>query len=293
MTAGGGEGTPCTNDLECLSLFCADPGDGNRRCLTPCRGDDGTCFAGEVCVAAPGGCGGCVEEHIVVGARGLGEGCDDDGDCRSRACHEEVPGLSYCTRACTEDLDCGSADRFHCRDEICIRGAVGAIGDSCVFNGDCFSGTFCAARAGVRWCTTFCSEDQPCPEGFECIDVPDASLCVPSRGVVGDACTADDGCITGVCDVDGGVCTRNCSPESPCSGAFECRLTEDGTEARCVAPFVPPVPELGGGGCSVSRAGHPNDASTGAPHFVALFGAFAFAARRRRRRINFGRRGGG
>ncbi|NIS29592.1 MAG: trypsin-like peptidase domain-containing protein, partial [Actinobacteria bacterium] len=32
---GLGEGAPCTEDLECLSLFCADPGDGNRRCLTP------------------------------------------------------------------------------------------------------------------------------------------------------------------------------------------------------------------------------------------------------------------
>jgi hypothetical protein len=272
-----GEGTACTEDLDCLSLFCSDPGDGNRRCLTPCRGDDGTCFAGEVCAAVAGECGGCVDETIVRGARGLGEGCGEDADCGSGACHDEVPGLSYCTRDCMTDTDCGSAERFHCREGICIRGAVGGIGASCLENGDCVDDTFCSSRSGVSWCTTFCSDDSPCPEGFDCTDVGEASLCVPSRGVVGDDCVADDDCISGVCDAAGGTCTRECSSDSPCPGAYECRRTEDGTAAFCEAPVTPPVSDVGGGGCAVTATGSGPGAPTLA--FVCLM---LWMARRRR-----------
>ncbi|NIS29593.1 MAG: hypothetical protein GWO04_06315, partial [Actinobacteria bacterium] len=107
-----------------------------------------------------------MDASIVRGLRGLGEGCAEAEECGSGVCHAEVPGLSYCTRACTTDVDCGSADRFHCRDGTCIRGAIGGIGDSCVENGDCLGSAFCATRAEISWCTTFCSDDEPCPEGF-------------------------------------------------------------------------------------------------------------------------------
>ncbi len=271
------EGEPCTADLECLSFFCADPGDGNRRCLTPCRGNDGTCYAGEVCAAAAGSCGGCVDEAIVRGLRGLGEGCAEDAECASGACLEDIPGLSYCSAACESDTDCGSATRFHCRDGMCIRGAIGGTGDSCFVNGDCRGELFCASRAGTSWCTTFCSMDNPCPEGFDCTEVRDASLCVPSSGVVGDACTADDDCISGVCDLEAGICSRICGPDAACAGGFECRRTDDGTSAYCVPPTTPPTPRLGGGGCSASGR------ESGLVPVASLL-LFLWGRRRRRRR---------
>ncbi len=267
-----GVDAPCTDDLECASLFCADPGDGRQRCLTPCRGGDGMCLGGEVCAAAMGACGGCVDEHIVVGARGLGEPCDGSDACASGECLSEA-GLSYCSHACTTDSDCGRGDRFHCRDGLCVRGALASIGGGCIENGDCMDDTFCATRTGVSWCTTFCSDENPCPEGFDCTAVGDSSICAPANGVVGDACTVDDDCISGICST-GGVCTQECSSDAPCSGAFECVLSDDGTVAMCTPPPPPPVEP--GGGCSVSR-------SETAPPTV-LFGILIGLALVRRRR---------
>ncbi len=271
--APGGEGADCTEDLECMSLYCADPGDGRTRCLTPCRGGDGACFASEVCAATAGSCGGCVAAEIVRGARGLGEPCDGDDACASGTCFEEA-GLAYCTASCEMDSECGSGDLFHCRDGSCVRGSIAGIGGACVENGDCLDDTFCAGRAGVNWCTTFCSEASPCPDGFDCTDVGDASLRVPVRGVVGDVCVDEADCISGICNEEG-LCTRECGADSPCSGAFECTRSEDGTVATCVAPPPPPIPE---GGCSATGLGTE-------PSLLALFLAmFGLGALRRRSR---------
>jgi V8-like Glu-specific endopeptidase len=268
-----GVGTPCSEDLECSTLFCADPGDGVRRCLTPCRGGDGICLGGEACAAAAGACGGCVDADIVVGSRGLGEPCDGAEACGSGSCLSEA-GISYCSHECATDSDCGSGDRFHCRAGTCIRGALAGIGGGCFENGDCRDDFFCATRRDVSWCTSFCSESSPCPEGFDCTTVGDASICAPSRGVVGDLCATADDCISGICGSDG-ICTRECSSDAPCSGAFECIRTEDGSTAMCVPP-APPVLAEPGGGCSVSR-------STTAPT-TALIGVFLGLALLRRRR---------
>lgn len=268
-----GIGTPCTENLECSSLFCDDPGDGVRRCLTPCRGDDGTCLGGEACAAVAGSCGGCVDAGILVGARGLGEPCDADDACGSGRCLSEA-GLSYCSRECVLDDDCGSGDRFHCRGGSCIRGTLGGIGDGCVENGDCRDETFCASRRDVAWCTTFCSGDNPCPEGFDCTSVGDASVCAPSRGVVGELCVAGGDCISGIC-ADAGMCSRECSPDAPCSGAFECIRSEDGLTATCMPPAAP-VLEPEGGGCSASG-------SSDAPVTALLGMLFGLVLLRRRR----------
>jgi MYXO-CTERM domain-containing protein len=248
----------CTEDLECLSLFCADPGDGRRRCLTPCRGGDGICLGGEACAATIGSCGGCVDADILAAARGLGEPCDTDEACGSGACLSEG-GLSYCTRECATDPDCGSGDRFHCRGGTCVRGPLGGIGDGCIENGDCRDDYFCATRRGVSWCTDFCSADAPCPEGYECTEVGEGtSVCAPARGVVGDVCVDGESCISGLCS-DAGTCTRECSSDAPCSGAFECLRTDDGASAMCTPPASMPTPPPEGG-CSTSGAPAPTGA---------------------------------
>ncbi len=191
-------------------------------------------------------------------------------------CHIEA-GLAYCTRSCETDADCGSPDRFHCRAGTCIRGPIGGIGDSCIVNDDCLGGTFCAARDGVTWCTNFCSEAEPCPDGFDCVSIGEQSVCAPSRGVVGDSCTAPEECISGVCTT-AGFCTRVCGPDNGCPGPFECVRTADGAAAVC----VPPSSESGdgGGGCSAARLS-PSRPSAPLPALALVLGVLVLFRRRR------------
>lgn len=272
-------GSDCTDDLDCISLFCSDPGDGRRRCLTPCRGDEASCFSGEACAALAGSCGGCVDADIIIGRRGLGEPCASGADCASDACHIEA-GLAYCTRGCATDGDCATGDRFHCRvtDGVgaCIRGAIGGVGDRCVANGDCLEGSLCATRGAVSWCTNFCSEAEPCADGFDCTSIGEASICVPSRGVVGDTCATSEDCISGLC-TGAGTCTRECGVDAPCAGPFECVRTADGATAACVAPS-PRSSE--GGGCSTG--GPATDAPAGRlAIWAGLIGLLVWNRRRR------------
>lgn len=240
-------GADCTEDSECLSLFCADPGDGRPRCLTPCRGDAGMCLAGEACAANPGTCGGCVDAAILRAARALGEPCVLDDDCLSGTCLADG-ARSYCTRECEDSNEC--ADGFHCRAGACVSGPRGEIGDPCVDNGDC-EATFCAVQGDRSWCTNFC-HDRECPEGFVCTEASGAELCVPDLALAGESCSADSDCVSEFCTFEGppsedgsGVCSRLCGPDAPCATGLECRRTEDGRDAICLSPVVETE-----GGCS-------------------------------------------
>lgn len=242
-------GDSCEIDSDCASLFCADPGDGNQRCLAPCEGDAGICLAGEACAANPGQCGGCVDDGLLAAPSGLGEACELDEDCRSGSCLDDS-GRLYCTRDCSGPEDCPLG--FHCRQPegeagVCASGPIGDVGDPCVGLGDCLDGTFCATEGDRSWCTRLCVIDE-CPEGFECVPAGGTELCAPDLGLIGDACAADGECLTGVCD-DRGFCTRMCSSDAPCAAGFDCERTGDGTDAVCVEP-TPEVVE-DGGGCHV------------------------------------------
>ncbi len=267
-----GLGTACTFDSQCESLYCADPGDGNMRCLQACRGDAAMCLAGEACAANPGDCGGCVAEEILIADRGIGERCEVSTDCRSGACFEDA-GRRYCSRACAGDPDC--PDAFHCRDSACVAGPRGDIGEPCAGNGDCVMGTFCATRGSQSWCTRVCG-DEECPDGFSCVEAAGTQICAPDLGLLGDACVGNDDCVTDTCATADGesVCTRECSSDAPCAPGFECRRVGGGSSTGvCVAP----AGETDGGGCSVSpRRGAPLGLG-----FIAL-GAVALFLRRRR-----------
>lgn len=267
-------GTPCTTDSECVSLFCDDPGDGNRRCLAPCEGDAAICLAGEACAANPGDCGGCVDETILAAMRGIGESCDDDEICRSGQCFDDN-GRSYCTVDCAMDDDC--PDSFHCREGVCASGPRGDLGDPCVSEGDCLMNTFCATQGERSWCTRLCVVED-CPEGFSCVEAGGTVICAPDGGLVGDSCAADAECLTGLCverGVTGSVCARMCSPETPCSAGFDCERIGDGTESVCVRPLPEVVEE--GGGCSVGVSRRP---SGGRVIWLALL-ALVWIGRRR------------
>ncbi|MBO6933895.1 MAG: S1 family peptidase [Deltaproteobacteria bacterium] len=249
----------CTMATDCASLHCADPGDGVQRCLDPCVGDAGMCLHGEVCVAGPGTCGGCVPEDILSAPRGLGEPCEEDGECQSGSCLAEA-GDSYCTRGCATDDECGSG--YHCRvmedpsSSQCVRGDRSGAGQNCIDNLDCSEGLFCAVRGDDAWCTLFCGTDEDCPAAFSCLSVGEASLCAPDLGIVGSDCTSDEECISDFCqplpDGSRSVCTRFCDSESTCAPGFACVRSADGVNSVCID--TESIPRNDGGGCAVGGA---------------------------------------
>ncbi len=269
-----GNDADCTRSADCVSLFCADPGDGRQRCLTPCRGDAGMCLAGEACAATAGACNGCVPAEIVIGSRSLGEPCRTGDECGSGSCIEDG-GARYCTRECADDGGC--PDGFHCRDAACIRGDREGVGSGCLENADCLDDPedsrdgICASRGeDTRWCTSFCDPDDPaaCPEDFSCVTVGEGvAVCAPDRRLVGESCESAEDCISSLCadGPEGSVCTVRCGSDAPCSPGFECRRTADGTDAVCLAPR--PEATSGGDGCSCSV---PGGAGPGAPWPFAL-----------------------
>lgn len=264
----------CTADTDCISAYCADPGDGRLRCLAPCVGDAGACLAGEVCAAPAGACGGCVGRDLVAGLRGIGEPCDEGTECLSTFCLEDA-GVSYCSRMCEDDGACG--DGFHCRDGSCIRGRREGAGGSCVANGDCVEG-ICAERGDVAWCTSFCSSTAECPSGFDCVDVGGTSICAPALALVGESCVVSEDCAGGLCALStpvGDVCTRLCGPDNACSPGLECVRIDGGRNAVCIPPVPEPVST--GGGCVVTH-----DVSGGRGAAMLLLGIVGVAWLRRR-----------
>ena len=244
-------GASCDEPWECQSLFCEDPGDGNQRCLTPCRGDDGACFSGEACAAGAGVCGGCVDEEILRSTRGLGENCAADGDCYSMQCLDDG-GRRYCTRTCASDTECGLG--YHCRGDVCVGGPRGVTPDPCIDNGDCAVEHFCATRGEDSWCTRFCADDSGCPEGTTCVVVGGgARLCAPTSSLAGTECATDDECISGLCRATGDsttpICTRACGIGAACPTGLECRSVDG--EAFCA---LPSVAGTAGGCCSILGA---------------------------------------
>jgi len=261
------EGANCAADTDCRSLLCVDPGDGRRRCLTPCRAGDGDCYAGEVCLAGAGACGGCVDASLVGGLlHGLGEPCAAPADCASGNCLTDGT-VHYCSVECGSGCPTG----FHCRAGSCARGALGGLGDVCVSSEDCNGSTTCATQGSRSWCATVgCSDAMPCPPGFGCADAGGVTVCSPTAGLLGERCSGNADCISGVCATNG-TCTRICDPHTACGPGFDCERTSDGVAAVCARPST-------GGGCTASPYGRTSGARS------ALVGLLALTVLLRRRR---------
>lgn len=280
-------GSACEDSGDCDSLFCVDPGDGRRRCLTPCRADDGACNAGDACAASLGNCGGCVDADILVSQRGLGEDCDADGDCYSGQCLSDsadgISGRMYCTRSCTGDAECGSG--YHCRGDVCVSGPRGLTPDPCIDNGDCAAEHFCATRGADSWCTRFCDGDATCPDGTTCVEAGGARICAPELTLSGGACTNDEECISGLCTIPPGatesICTRECRVGASCPTGLECRGAEEGTEGTAYCA-VPTLGGSGGGGCC-SVAGDRGGRGRAPAGILASLLALGLLVRRTRR----------
>jgi hypothetical protein len=174
----------------CIGLVCADPGCDNGL-IDPNEG--GT------------DCGGVCPDLCPTG-----EPCDVDGDCESGVCTSRVCVEASCTDLITNgeetDIDCGGAN------PACARCAVG---DDCLVDGDCETGSCVDASCALV-----------CPANFDDCD--------------GDA---ENGCeanlLTNLNHC--GACARRCSlphAVSACS-AGECIIATDAEGLpRCTAPFA-------------------------------------------------------
>lgn len=284
------EGASCSSSSQCASFRCIDPGDGVHRCLSPCTGNAGECAEGEVCVASPGQCGGCLSADLVRGGHALGEVCTAASDCVSGNCLEDG-NRRYCTQACTDDAGCAAG--YHCRVDHCVAGARGQAGDLCVFSDrwdDCAHNLFCARLGELSWCSELCgpstADGHVCADGFECLDAGPAHVCAPMRGLLGTSCTADADCISQSCQpspaTGENVCTRSCGTDSICGIGLACVRTEDGSAAYCVEPAAPAAPPSSGG-CSVGVRAGERERTAGA---ALLLGLMGLVARRRRQARN-------
>ena len=116
-----------------------------------------------------------------------GAPCFLDAECRSGACSVVVDGRRYCAGTCCSSFDCGAVQGgslvgegqlFACSklngSRTCSRvvpaTATGKVGDACVEDNECRSGS-CLDDPRGRYCSDLCCEDASCgdPERFACL----------------------------------------------------------------------------------------------------------------------------
>lgn len=172
-------GDVCDSNDECTSGACATRGD-ETFCTQLC--DAGApCPEGFTCTPAG-------DQSVCAPDRGgLDAACDSDADCLSGVCTLDH-GATYCTRPCDEGCPSG----FRCGDTdtdsgVCVR-EERDLGQDCDLNEDCESG-ICAVAGEDRFCTQACSDEAPCPGGFECVTAGEASVCrETNRGAMRGGC---------------------------------------------------------------------------------------------------------
>jgi hypothetical protein len=127
--------------------------------------------------------------------------------------------------------------------------AAGSIGDTCTTDADCVSGQ-CDRTFPGGYCTTACSDEDPCPVGNLCRE----GYCLQRCTSAGDCRSSDYACYAadaegtaGVCGFDTSLLPTAPNTGAPCTAALEC-AGPDGTEANCIV-------ELTGSGASTGFAG--------------------------------------
>jgi hypothetical protein len=173
-------GDACEGSDQCASGICAVRGDGSF-CTQVC-GDAAPCPESFTCTAA-GDTSVCVPSLGGLDAR-----CASDEECLSGICTVDA-GASYCSRACDGATPCPSG--FVCGPSesdasVCVR-EERSLAQDCVDNSDCAS-RLCAASGSDSFCTQICSNDAPCPGGFDCVSAGDVSVCRASAPPVRGGC---------------------------------------------------------------------------------------------------------
>lgn len=178
----GSLGDPCATGDECNSGVCFA-----GACSRSCDWLDPTsCPAGHYCSgSATGSCGDGLCLPGTPGAGAVGAACEDNTECAGLFCADGI---------CTEPCLPGVGDMCPAT-EVCRMGALpgcgscqpaSELGEDCDVNEDCTSRR-CAEEGDRTFCTDFCDEMTPCPDGFTCEAAGDAMVCVPPAGGRGGA----------------------------------------------------------------------------------------------------------
>ena len=265
-----GIGNACTNDAECQSGACIEPGDGRRRCLAPCFGDAGQCASGEVCTVTTGHCGACVPSAIFGSAHGLGEECASDAECRSTHCVSR-DGVRECVEPCGGTPPNGTCSAgFVCQNMNCVLDRSQPAGGICDVPSDCAVGI--CAHAGPRgWCTPADCTGGGCPVGTACNDIGGGTmLCTPTLALAGETCASNAECASADCYQN--QCATACTEARGCGPGTRCIRTTDGLGGHCVRP------PASNPGCGCAAAG----AHSARGGLVLALAALALVLRRRK-----------
>ncbi|MFT7624257.1 MAG: hypothetical protein ACI9WU_003444, partial [Myxococcota bacterium] len=180
--AGKALGENCNSADECDSTMCAGS-DGVFVCVQPCI-NSSQCASGQECFPLQGGGGACFGDQgggDTGGGQGLGVGdtCEDSGQCISGQCVSVGGGAAFCTDTCgnTADCPCGmKCQELQGGQVLCIPGEPVA----CLGEGEaCSSAGQCANNSCVDGsCATTCSIFQGaagCPAQTGCQRTAEAS----------------------------------------------------------------------------------------------------------------------
>lgn len=175
--------------------------------------DKMTCPAGTICsvsISDAGAYRSCIDTRSLA----TGQWCMQHDDCKSMLC-AAVSALTHATCAeCSSDDDCdpgqvcGVDNVGNGAARICMRPTMRILGELCVEDAECDSGS-CNQGA----CSE-CNETHPCKGGATCgiADVEwltvEASICAPGAGKreSGDACTSDEDCKSRQCEEPDPIC---------------------------------------------------------------------------------------
>jgi hypothetical protein len=125
----------------------------------------------------------CLFGHCVEIPRPTGDKCDEDYDCETGRCEEEV-----CRESCTADLTCLSGELCNTKTLVCGRGAK-AFSTECNDAEDCVTGLCYIDPGSKAYCTRFCDSLSPCADGWECTGEDEVRrFCVITQ-IDGDGCS--------------------------------------------------------------------------------------------------------
>ena len=219
-----GEGEKCTKAIE---------GVGSCDGFQSCKGEAGWfCDAAtptvETCNEVDDDCNGMTDDGFLVDGKYVhDEHCGVCGD----SCEGTIGDAIAICALLNDEPTCVVGECLNgfvpVSDTECAPPAEGLC-DACVTAGDCPTWQTCTAVGEGTFCTTGCSEDAPCPDGFDCADLGDgSSVCLLPSGGCGfvekpcvfawecedlSACT-DDTCTDGACALP----EVSCDDKNPCT----------------------------------------------------------------------------
>jgi hypothetical protein len=171
----------------------------------------------------------------IVGTGGYLDRCEDDGDCASGHCVDDVGGVRTCSITCAAHRDC--AVEHVCADGVCVPDDTGA---------PCSAGSSCELElclgnvvTGAAQCTRECNDARDCPAGFACTSLSGLRLCVN----IEIPCDEPNDCPTGLC-LGALGCSAECRSVSDCPARFDfaaayfCQRVTGYPNTVCAPPVV-------------------------------------------------------